>query len=116
MAGELLSWFSGDKKTRRRAFANMAVSAASAAPATPQGAPIMKTIQAATGLLRVGQTVNSINEAATGLTGFLPKATRLVDSANSFVPTMQVMAQSFCDSLKVATQFRMVASTVGIGA
>lgn len=116
MAGDLLSWFSGDKKTRRRAFTNMAVTAASAAATTPQAAPIMKTIQAATGLLRVGQTINSVNGAASGLAGFLPKATQLVDSANSFVPTMQVMAQSFCDSLKVATQFRMVASAVGIGA
>ena len=118
MSAELVSWIRGDKmKAARKSV--IAAGAPTMIAKQAAGGPVMKTVQAlsgGSGIFRVGETIKSINEASQTVNAFIPKVTKLVDSANNFVPTMQIMANSVCDSIKVAARFQSVASSVGIGA
>ncbi|KAK0619059.1 hypothetical protein B0T14DRAFT_430772 [Immersiella caudata] len=81
--------------------------------------PIMKTVQAGTGIsgiFKIGETIKSVNEVSQSVNTFLPKVSQLVDSANAFIPTMQIMANSVVDSLRLTARFQNIAATAGIGA
>jgi len=110
MSTDLVSWIRGDKMKGRNKVMAAAVMTAG------KQAPVMKTVQAVSGLFKMGETIRSVNEVSQSINGFIPKVTKLVDSANQFIPTMQIMALSVCDTVKIATRFQTVASTVGIGA
>ncbi|KAK0652471.1 hypothetical protein B0T16DRAFT_454835 [Cercophora newfieldiana] len=114
MSTDLVSWIRGDKMKPNKKIMSTAVTVAS-----KQAAPVMKTVQAfsgVSGIFKIGDTIKSVNEVSQNVNAFLPKVTQLVDSANQFIPTMQIMAHSVCDSVRIATRFQSVASTVGIGA
>jgi len=109
MAGDLVSWIRGDaaKKTGKQALVTV----------LPQAIPIMKTIQAVQGIVKVGETLQGVGETVGQVNSLLPKVSRLVDSAaTNFIPSMQIMAQSFADSVRLATRFQLAATAVGIGA
>ncbi|KAJ4300813.1 hypothetical protein N0V90_002901 [Kalmusia sp. IMI 367209] len=78
--------------------------------------PLVKTVQAVEGILQAGELVYNANETATNLNDFIPKASKIVDRIESFVPSMQVMGRSFCDTVRILTTFSTIANTVGIGA
>ncbi|KAL7623308.1 hypothetical protein AAE478_006989 [Parahypoxylon ruwenzoriense] len=73
-----------------------------------KASPVVKTIQAAQGLTEVGGLLNNTND-------FLPKATKAVEIAEEFIPAMQVMGQSLCDSVKIFANFSAAATAIGIG-
>ncbi|KAI5855004.1 hypothetical protein GGS23DRAFT_471437 [Durotheca rogersii] len=73
-----------------------------------RASPVVKTIQAAHGLTQVGGLMNQTSD-------FLPKAAKAAQAAEEFIPAMQVMGQSLCDSVKLFAHFSAVASAVGIG-
>ncbi|KAK4443210.1 hypothetical protein QBC34DRAFT_265051, partial [Podospora aff. communis PSN243] len=113
MSTDLVSWIRGDKMKPKQKAISTAVTAIA------KQTPIMKTVQATTGIsgiFKIGETIKSVNEVSQSVNTFLPKVTQLVDSANAFIPTMQIMASSVVDSVRLATRFQSVAATAGIGA
>ncbi|PVI07199.1 hypothetical protein DM02DRAFT_609178 [Periconia macrospinosa] len=78
--------------------------------------PLVKTVQAVEGIINAGQLIYNANETAANLNEFIPKASNMMDRVDAFVPSMQIMGQSFCDSVKILTSFSTIATTVGIGA
>ncbi|KAK1756756.1 hypothetical protein QBC47DRAFT_443359 [Echria macrotheca] len=121
MAGDLVSWIRGDhhhatKKSTNPDNNNKLATAQKAAP-------IMKTIQAVQSLGQAGQEVlESLNRTATcveDITSHLTKNPDLIKThlprlAEQFIPSIQIMARSFGDSVRLATQFSLNASAVGI--
>jgi len=79
-------------------------------------APLVKTVQAVEGILEAGSLVYNANETASNLNDFIPKASAMLDRVDAFVPSIQIMGQSFCDTVKILTSFTTIATTVGIGA
>lgn len=78
--------------------------------------PITKTVRARSGITKAGEVVNKINQAADELNDFLPRASKVAKCVEQFVPSMQVMGQSLCDTAKVFTYFGLIATSVGIAA
>jgi hypothetical protein len=64
--------------------------------------PVVRTVQALHGVLKLGELTN--------------KAIELGDKANEFIPAMQVMAGSACDNFAIMTRFATIAGTIGLGA
>lgn len=81
-----------------------------------QVSPLVKSVQAVEGIFSAGELIYNANDTAEHLNEFIPKASKIVDRIESFVPTMQVMGQSFCDTIKLLSTFNTIATTVGIGA
>ncbi|KAF1972070.1 hypothetical protein BU23DRAFT_508760, partial [Bimuria novae-zelandiae CBS 107.79] len=81
-----------------------------------QVSPLVKSVQAVEGIFSAGELVYNANETAQNLNEFIPKASNIVDRIEAFVPTMQVMGRSFCDTIKLLSTFNTIATTVGIGA
>ncbi|KAH7127772.1 hypothetical protein B0J13DRAFT_564501 [Dactylonectria estremocensis] len=92
---ELSTWMLGNKTIRERALKKVTDMIETAVP-------LVKTIQAGYHLLETGEAVHNVNTAAAQI--------------NHFIPAMQVMGKSICDSAKIFTYFNMAAITVGIGA
>ncbi|KAH8680186.1 hypothetical protein BGZ61DRAFT_456378 [Ilyonectria robusta] len=92
---ELSTWVLGNKTLREKALKRVT-------DALETAMPLVKTIQAGYHLLEAGDAVHNVNSAA--------------ETLNHFIPAMQVMGQSICDSAKIFTYFNMAAITVGIGA
>lgn len=86
------------------------------ATAAVQGTPLVKTVQAVEGIFQAGELMFNANETAGNLNDFIPKASKLLDRMEAFVPSMQVMGRSFCDTVKIFSAFNTIATTVGIGA
>lgn len=87
-----------------------------AARAAGHVSPLVKSVQAVEGIFQAGELMYNANETSGHLNEFIPKASRIVDRVESFIPTMQVMGKSFCDTVKLLTTFNTIATTVGIGA
>ncbi|RSL47293.1 hypothetical protein CEP54_013462 [Fusarium duplospermum] len=99
---DVLAWLVGHKKARKKALKM-------AAKVGTQAVPIVKTIQAAHGIIKLGNAVTNVND-------FISKASGVADSVQKFIPEMQVMGNSLCDSMKIFGYFNMAATTIGIGA
>lgn len=84
--------------------------------AVQAASPLVKTVQAVEGIINAGQLCYNANETAANLNEFIPKTSSMMDRMDAFVPSMQIMGQSFCDSVKILTSFTTIATTVGIGA
>jgi prophage DNA circulation protein len=84
--------------------------------AAKQVPPLVKTIQAVEGIFQAGELMYNANETAGNLNDFIPKASKIVDRIEAFVPSMQVMGRSFVDTIKIFNTFNTIATTVGIGA
>lgn len=93
MSSGILDWI--PKRTRDKAYKK-------AAKIARDVTPVAKTIQAVQGILQVGETANKVSSAADGL--------------EKFIPAMQVMGKSLCDSTSLFMRFTTVASAAGIGA
>jgi prophage DNA circulation protein len=78
--------------------------------------PLVKTIQAVEGIFQAGELMYNANETAGNLNDFIPKASKIADRLEAFVPSMQVMGRSFVDTIKIFNTFNTIATTVGIGA
>lgn len=78
-------------------------------------APIVKTIEAGAGLIKIGDTLSKANELAGRVNDFAPRANQMADGLNRFIPAMQVMGQSVADSARIFAYFSMIATTVRIG-
>ncbi|KAK3362497.1 hypothetical protein B0T25DRAFT_524467 [Lasiosphaeria hispida] len=115
MAGgeSVVSWILGNKKLRKQAYKQVSKAVIEASKQSP---PLVRTIQAVQGIIKVGEAINGVRDAAGNLSEMVPKVAKLVDEVAHFVPSMQVMGQSFCDSVRIFTYFNMVATSVGIGA
>ncbi|KAK5991466.1 hypothetical protein PT974_09748 [Cladobotryum mycophilum] len=101
MADAVISFLSGGSDTKSkviRAVASMAKDVS----------PIVRTIQAGHGLFKLGDGISNVASAA-------QKLGDAGQSINRFVPSMQVMGQSMCDSVKIFAAFSSIATTVGIG-
>ncbi|KAK7419593.1 hypothetical protein QQX98_003184 [Neonectria punicea] len=92
---EISEWILGNKTIRDKAFKKVTDMIETAVP-------LVKTIQAGYHLLETGDAVHNVNAAAEAL--------------NHFIPSMQVMGRSICDSAKIFTYFNVAAISVGIGA
>ncbi|WAO93639.1 Hypothetical protein NCS54_01119100 [Fusarium falciforme] len=99
---DVLAWIVGNKKARKKALKT-------AAKVGTQAMPMMKTIQAGHGIFKLGSAVTNVND-------FVSKASGVADSVQNFIPEMQVMGKSLCDSVKIFGYFNMAATTIGIGA
>ncbi|KAJ4351627.1 uncharacterized protein N0V89_006970 [Didymosphaeria variabile] len=84
--------------------------------AAKQVPPLVKTVQAVEGIFQAGELMYNANETAGNLNDFIPKASKIVDRIEAFVPSMQVMGRSFCDTVRIFSTFNTIATTVGIGA
>lgn len=82
---DVLAWIVGNKKARKKALKT-------AAKVGRQAMPIMKTIQAGHGIFKLGSAVTNVND-------FVSKASGVADSVQNFIPEMQVMGESLCDSV-----------------
>ncbi|KAK0721683.1 hypothetical protein B0T26DRAFT_700041 [Lasiosphaeria miniovina] len=114
MESALISWITGEKRMPRQIPTTSTLVGGRVASAQK----VVKTVRAVHGhgIFRVGETINSVNQVSKTLNNFIPKVSKLVDRANQFIPTMQIMAHSACDSIKITTSFTNVATSVGIGA
>ncbi|KPM37501.1 hypothetical protein AK830_g9043 [Neonectria ditissima] len=92
---EFSTWVLGNKTLRDKALKKVT-------DLIETAVPLVKTIQAGYHLLEAGDAVHNVNSAAQNL--------------NHFIPAMQVMGRSICDSAKIFTYFNVAAITVGIGA
>ncbi|RTE83014.1 hypothetical protein BHE90_002411 [Fusarium euwallaceae] len=99
---DILAQILCNKKARKKAL-KMASKVGS------QAMPIIKTVQAGHGIFKLGNAVTNVND-------FVSKASGVADSVQKFIPEMQVMGESFCDSMEIFTYFAMAATTIGIGA
>jgi hypothetical protein len=106
MRFDIFSSIFGNKKIRKKALKT----------AAKIGLPIVRTVQAGHGILKVGQVAYNVSEVAGNLNDFIPRASKVADSIDQFIPSMQVMGQSLCDSARIFTYFNMIATSVGIGA
>lgn len=70
-----------------------------------QSFPIVKTVQAIQTALEVGSNVSQL----------VARASDVAERTQKFVPEMQVMAQSFCDNVKIIGYFSSTATAIGIG-
>ncbi|KAK7192594.1 hypothetical protein DPSP01_006533 [Paraphaeosphaeria sporulosa] len=84
--------------------------------AAKQVSPLVKTVQAVEGIFQAGELMYNANETAGNLNEFIPKASKIVDRLEAFVPSIQIMGRSFCDTVKIFSTFNTIATTVGIGA
>ncbi|KAM5344014.1 hypothetical protein ACJ41O_012551 [Fusarium nematophilum] len=80
-----------------------------AASACATESPVIRTIQAAYQLTKVGDVVKNTND-------FLSSASETAKSAQTVLPQMQIMGQSLVDSARLISKFSMVATTLGTGA
>ncbi|KAL7803983.1 hypothetical protein V8C43DRAFT_1720 [Trichoderma afarasin] len=108
MGEDLLSFVFKDKQIKGRAIR-------AAAKLFANAAPIVKTIEAGHGLIKIGDTLSKANELAGRVNDFAPRANQMADGLNRFIPAMQVMGQSMCDSARIFAYFSMIATTVRIG-
>ncbi|KAK0730228.1 hypothetical protein B0H67DRAFT_561123 [Lasiosphaeris hirsuta] len=115
MAGgeSVVSWILGNKKLRKRAYKQVSKAVIEASKTSP---PLVRTIQAVQGIIKVGEAINGVRDVAGNINELVPQVTKLVEEVAHFVPSIQVMGQSFCDNVRIFTYFNMVATTVGIGA
>ena len=82
-----------------------------------QALPAVKTVQAARGVLKVGgEVVSEAHKVASDVRELTVKASKVADSIERFMPSIQVMGQSFCDSAKIFSHFNIITTTVKIGA
>ncbi|KAM0355016.1 hypothetical protein ACHAPU_000866 [Fusarium lateritium] len=94
------------KAVRDRKFQQAALEVASScASATP----VIKIVQAANRLAKIGDVVHHANE-------FLSSASQTAKGAQTILPQMHIMGQSLVDSARLFSQFSMVATTLGAGA
>ncbi|KAH6607026.1 hypothetical protein Trco_003339 [Trichoderma cornu-damae] len=108
MGEDLLSLVFKDKKIKGRAIR-------AAAKLFANATPIVKTIEAGHGIIKIGETLSKANELAGRVNDFAPRANQMADGLNKFIPAMQVMGQSVCDSARIFAYFSMIATTVRIG-
>jgi hypothetical protein len=108
MGEDLLSLVFKDKKIKGRAIR-------AAAKLFANASPIVKTIEAGHGIFKIGETLSKANELAGRANDFVPRANQMADGLNKFIPAMQVMGQSACDSARIFAYFSMIATTVRIG-
>ncbi|KAF4944393.1 hypothetical protein FSARC_14686 [Fusarium sarcochroum] len=99
--GEFLPKAIRDKKLQTAAL-EVAASCASAAP-------IIKVIQAADKISKVGDVIHHANN-------FVSSASETIKGAQAILPTMHIMGQSLADSSRLFTSFSIVAGTIGVGA
>jgi hypothetical protein len=94
------------KAVRDRKFQQAALEVASScASATP----VIKIVQAANKISKVGDVVQHAND-------FLAGASQTVKGAQTILPQMHIMGQSLVDSARLFQQFSMVATTLSAGA
>lgn len=109
MGWNIFSPIFASKKARKKVLKTVLKTAAKAVP-------IVKTVSVGHSILKVGKVAYNVSEVAGNLNDFIPRASKLADSIDQFIPSMQVMGQSLCDSIKVFNYFNMIATSVGIGA
>jgi hypothetical protein len=105
--------------SNRSAFFSSLLGSASVqnvAKAAKHVSPLVKSVQAVEGIFQAGELMYNANETTGHLNEFIPKISGAVDRVDAFVPTMQVMGKSFCDTVKLLSTFNTIATTVGIGA
>ncbi|KAI0439236.1 hypothetical protein F4803DRAFT_54559 [Xylaria telfairii] len=111
--GGALRLLAKDKKARKRAIQT-------AIEYVDKVHPIVQTIQAEYGTYNLKKMLDDAGNAADdmddGITKALDVAKKVKELAVAFVPSMQVMGQSFADSAKIFTCFSSIATTAGIGA
>lgn len=78
--------------------------------------PLVKTVEVGHGIFKAVQVAHNISDASERLGEFLPKASLVADDLHEFIPSMQVMGRSLCDSVKIFASFNTIAMTVGIAA
>ncbi|KAH7313954.1 hypothetical protein B0I35DRAFT_280252 [Stachybotrys elegans] len=95
------SWPWSSKSTRQRVIQNVTAKVAEAIP-------LVRTIQASHEFLKLGETLQNVRKGT-------ENACQLLDGANQFIPSMQIMGKSFCDNMATFTYFSTIATTAGIG-
>ncbi|RSM02016.1 hypothetical protein BHE90_000329 [Fusarium euwallaceae] len=90
-----------DKRLQKVAF--------EAATTLAAESPVVKTIQAAYQITKVGDVVKNTNN-------LLLNASDTVRSAQTILPQMHIMGQSLVDTARLLSKFSMVATTLGMGA
>lgn len=105
MGGSFFPWLSSSKKAKKK----MAKVLAKVAEASSKSLPVVRTVQGIHGITKLGNVVNNVNEATGNLSVFLSKASNVADSVDQFIPEMQVMGQSLCDSARLFTYFTVAA-------
>jgi hypothetical protein len=105
----VLSWIAGDTRTKAKALKT-------AGKLGGKVFPIARTVQAADGFSKVGEVIDRANKVANNIHDLLPQVHKLADRINQFVPSIQVMGRSFCDSVKIISYFNVSATSVGIAA
>ncbi|TFA97850.1 hypothetical protein CCMA1212_010376 [Trichoderma ghanense] len=108
MGEDLLSIVFKDKSYKGKAIR-------AAAKLFTNATPIVKTIEAGNGIIKIGETLSKAHELAGRVNEFAPRANQMADGLNRFIPAMQVMGQSVCDSARIFAYFSMIATTVRIG-
>ncbi|KAI5922921.1 hypothetical protein F4810DRAFT_228209 [Camillea tinctor] len=78
--------------------------------------PIVRTVQAGQAILAGENVQQNMTIVADGVNELIPKAAQLAKQAKYFIPSMQVVGRSLCDSAKIMTSFNSIATSVGIGA
>ncbi|KAJ4168921.1 hypothetical protein NW754_010852 [Fusarium falciforme] len=90
-----------DKRLQKVAF--------EAATTLAAESPVVKTVQAAYQITKVGDVVKNTNS-------LLLNASDTVRSAQTILPQMHIMGQSLVDTARLLSKFSMVATTLGMGA
>jgi hypothetical protein len=94
------------KAVRDRKFQQAALEVASSCASA---APVIKIVQAANKISKVGDVIQHAND-------FLSSASQTIKGAQSILPQMHIMGQSLVDSTRLFHQFSIVATTLGMGA
>ncbi|KAL2015771.1 hypothetical protein VTK56DRAFT_4862 [Thermocarpiscus australiensis] len=112
---KLLSWMASDKKARKRAIRV----ASRIGIQMSNEHPLVKTVLAARDVLEIGKEIYEAKKKGSKADGAVPKMADAVltvmEKAYEFIPSMQVMARSFCDTGMILSGFQVAAVTVGIG-
>ncbi|KAI1505085.1 hypothetical protein F5X99DRAFT_369478 [Biscogniauxia marginata] len=78
--------------------------------------PIVRTVQAGQAILNGENVQQNMTVIADGVNELIPKAAQMAKQARHFIPSIQIVGRSLCDSAKIVTSFSTIATTVGIGA
>lgn len=90
-----------DKRLRKKAL--------EAAGSLSSASPVIKTVQAAYQIVKIGDTIKSANN-------FIGHASDTAKAAQVMIPQMHIMGRSLVDSARLFSQFSMLSTTLGIGA